>query len=167
MFERVEIYLAILDLGTRWWVVSFTPRSSFSRKRAFGTQLIGDWVGPLPVWTIWTGEKTRPYRDSNFDKSSPPARERSLCWQPYLGYSLRRGTYINVKSLIVYIQSGNISLYNESTELNRTLYTYTWYALHKWSEFHSDIHDGSCLQEETFSQTCFLIMPYLTLQPWE
>jgi hypothetical protein len=39
----------IFDLGTRWtrwkWVVSFTPRPLYSRKRALGTHCVGNWVG--------------------------------------------------------------------------------------------------------------------------
>jgi len=48
----------ILDLGTRWRVVSFTPRRFNPRERSPGTHWIGGWVGPSePVWTRWWGEK--------------------------------------------------------------------------------------------------------------
>jgi hypothetical protein len=37
----------ILELDTRWrWVVSFTPRPLYPRKRAPDTYWIGSWVGP-------------------------------------------------------------------------------------------------------------------------
>jgi hypothetical protein len=36
-----------LDLGTSWrWVLSFTPRPLYDRKKSAGTHWIGGWVGP-------------------------------------------------------------------------------------------------------------------------
>jgi hypothetical protein len=54
----------VLDLGTGWWVVSFTtlllyPRCSLDRLD--GTL--------LQVWTIWRSENSWFYRDSNSDLS--------------------------------------------------------------------------------------------------
>jgi hypothetical protein len=37
----------ILDLGTSWrWVVSFTPRPLYLRRKSPGTHWVGGWVGP-------------------------------------------------------------------------------------------------------------------------
>jgi hypothetical protein len=49
----------IPDLGTRrCWVVSFTPRSLYSRGAVPSTHGTGGCMSPEPVWTLWRREKS-------------------------------------------------------------------------------------------------------------
>jgi hypothetical protein len=50
-----------INIGTRWrWVVSFTPRPLYSRRRAPGTRWIGGWVGPRAVLDAVVYRKKNP-----------------------------------------------------------------------------------------------------------
>jgi hypothetical protein len=37
-------------------VVSFKPRFLYPEGKSLGTQLIGNWIGPGVVWTLWDRE---------------------------------------------------------------------------------------------------------------
>ena len=82
--QRVGTGIALLfhDHGiTRGWVVSSTPRPHLTRGK-----------DPVPIlqearWApgpVWTGGKSRPYRDSIPDR---PARSQSLYWLSYPAHS--------------------------------------------------------------------------------
>jgi len=66
--QRVGSGIALLfhDLGTRrWWVVSVTPRPHFTPGKDKVSVLQEAVWAPGPVWT---GEKSRPHRDSIPDR---------------------------------------------------------------------------------------------------
>jgi len=50
----------ILNLGSRWWVVSFTPLPLYPVRYETG-------FAPEPAWTQWQREKSHhcPHRESN------------------------------------------------------------------------------------------------------
>jgi hypothetical protein len=61
----------ILDLISSWrWVVSFTLRPFYFRRKSIDAVLIWGLVCPRSVWTTWRGERSCPYRDSNSDPSA-------------------------------------------------------------------------------------------------
>ena len=83
----VDIYLySFLNLGARWgWVVNARPRPLYPRERP-GTQSIGCWVGPGPVWTdkenlAITGIRSpdRPTRSESLHRLSYRGPYRVLC----------------------------------------------------------------------------------------
>jgi hypothetical protein len=61
----------ILDIGTRRWVVSFTPRPLYPRGKIPRYPLYG-WA-PEPVWTLWKRRIPGPRRESNPNR---PARSQ-------------------------------------------------------------------------------------------
>jgi hypothetical protein len=51
----------ILDFGTRWsWVVSFTTRPFYPRRKTSPAVLVGKkgWWATTPVWTLWSRHKS-------------------------------------------------------------------------------------------------------------
>jgi hypothetical protein len=86
-------------LGTRWWVLSFTPRPLYHRERAAGTNWIGGWVGPRASLDTAVKRKiSSPRRDSNTRSSGPSP------------LTLFRQTQITVPSLVTVLHSGTRTL---------------------------------------------------------
>jgi hypothetical protein len=77
IWESGYIDPRILDLGTSCWVVSFTPRPLYPRRRTPGIHWIGGCVGP---WTGLEDEKRKisPLQGLVLRPLSRPAHSQSL-----------------------------------------------------------------------------------------
>jgi hypothetical protein len=67
MLDTNQISICISG-ARRWWVVSTTPRPLYSREKP-GTHCTGGWLGTRAGLGVC--EKSRPYRDSIPEPSSP------------------------------------------------------------------------------------------------
>jgi hypothetical protein len=96
----------ILDLSARWrWVVKFTPRPLHpppSKERA--PVPTGKEVGwaPVPVWTLWSREKSYHCRESNPGRPSPSPSLYRLNYPSSLCCIIPHNLFRNVYSLICY-----------------------------------------------------------------